>query len=254
MLKSAGQVVPDFLIVGTMKSGTTTLADYMNVHPKVWIPEMEVHYFNDDKNFSQGPAWYSKKLTEGCPAQRIPQTTFGEKTPTYSYQENCAQRIKELCPQVKLIWIFRDPVQRTYSNYLHARKNGSDLADFPGAIAREMQNGNRDQFRNYIERSKYAPQVERFLNLFDREQMHFMLFEHLLSRPLDELNQVARFLKLEEFDTPPPATASNATALPFSVLSMWMAKKMFGRDSRPYRLVRRINYLYPRPKPKFPPN
>ncbi len=250
---STAEVVPDFLIVGTMKSGTTTLADYLSVHPAIWIPEQEVQFFNNERNFARGPGWYSRKLTEGCPPDRIAEMTIGEKTPTYSYQKNCAQRIKDLCPNVKLVWIFRNPVQRTFSNYLHSLKNGSELADFPTAVERELENKNRDRFRNYIERSKYADQVEHFLTLFERDQMHFLVFMHLISQPLEELNKVLRFLGLDEFEAEPPPMASNTTTLPASPLSMWVTKKVFGSESKPYRLMRRINYLYPRPKPKFPP-
>jgi Sulfotransferase domain len=244
--------LPDFLIVGAMKSGTTTLADYLNLHPKVWIPERELHYFDNEENFSRGPAWYSKKLSEGCPADKLQRAYMGEKTPAYSYLPKCAPRIKELFPRVKLIWIFRNPAQRTHSNYLHLVQKGSELASFRSAIANEESNRRKSLVRGYIERSKYVDHIERFLDQYSLDQMHFMLFENLVASRKEELDKVCAFLGIEPFDATPEALTSNVTTMPANVFSLWITKKMFGDRSLPYRVVRRANYLYAKPKPKMP--
>ena len=244
--------LPDFLIIGTMKSGTTTLADYLSEHPRICIPAAELQFFNNDANFAKGPLWYSQKLTDGCTRDDLAQAQVGEKTPTYSYDPKCLPRIKQLAPHVKLIWIFRNPVQRTYSNYLHRVKRGSELASFRSAVAKEKEARSRDIWRGYVERSKYVDQVERFLDSFPIEQMHFMLFEDLLTSRKEELDKVAGFLGLEPFATAPAALASNITSMPVSPVSLWLVRRLFGRVSLPFRLVHKVNYLYARDKPKMP--
>ena len=91
-----------FLIVGTMKSGTTTLADLLNKSDNIHLPSSEIHFF--DNNFNFGLDWFNKKLTDDIPIQKQKENLLlGEKTPTYSYKESCAEKIfsysKLLCKQ-----------------------------------------------------------------------------------------------------------------------------------------------------------
>ena len=101
-----------FLIVGGMKAGTSSLAQILNQHPKIFIPNQELHYFNKDENYFKGYDFYNKNFKAGV--------LNGEKTPTYSFQENCAERIYKYNKDFKLIWILRNPTDRAISNYYHA--------------------------------------------------------------------------------------------------------------------------------------
>jgi hypothetical protein len=248
--------LPDFLIVGTMKSGTSSLADYLKFSPAVHIPSSELHYFDNDANFAKGPNWYAQKLTEQLPTdKKLENVLLGEKTPTYSFQPNCAQRIKTTIPDVKLIWIFRDPVKRSFSNYLHARKKGGELLSFRKCVQKEKERSSENIFKGYTERSKYILQIERFLELFDISAMHFMLFEDLVRQPLEQLNNVADFLGVSRFQNV-SKLHSNQTVMPFLPSSLWLAQKVAGYNSTLYTVTRKVNSglgsLIKRPSPKIP--
>ena len=245
--------LPDFLIVGAMKSGTSTLADYLASHKSIHLPANELHYFNRDERFSQGVSWYSSHLMKDYrPGEDDDSVLVGEKTPTYSYQPNCAERIRDTIPNVKLIWIFRNPTKRSFSHFLHAKQKGADLLDFRAAIAREPERIKKNIFAGYVERSKYVIQVERFLKYFSIDQMHFMLFENLLQSPETELNRVAKFLGVSRFCDDLPRCHSNPSMMPFSPLSLQLAKRLSGYDSKLYRMVNLVNYVLRRKKPQIP--
>lgn len=245
---------PDFLIVGAMKCGTSTLAAYLSSHPALHLPVHEVHFFDREPNFRRGPEWYARQLWRGCPSRKRSGVLLGEKTPTYSYQADCAERMHRLVPKARLIWIFRDPVERTYSNYLHRWKKGAENLRFEEAIAAEAQRIESDVFLGYVERSKYVLQIERFLNFFSLEQMHFLTLEALLQNPLERLNAIAGFLACQPFVGPLPPVHRNATRMPVSPLALRMVGSAFGYDRLPYRTVRRLSNLVTRPPPPLPPH
>ena len=129
---------PNFVIVGIMKSGTTSLADLLSANEQIFIPEKELHFFDNygghKDRWSLGLSWYKKQFLNASSAQLI-----GEKTPTYSYLNDVPKRIFETLPNVKLIWIFRNPINRTYSNYWHAVISGIENKSFNYAINNESK-------------------------------------------------------------------------------------------------------------------
>jgi hypothetical protein len=235
-----------------MKSGTSTLAGYLAMHSGLHLAANEVHYFDREANYGRGPGWYARQLRRGCPPDRRDAVLFGEKTPTYSYQPNCAERIYRLVPGVKLIWIFRDPVERAYSNYLHLRKKGSDLVEFEEAIDTEAERIKESRFFGYVERSKYVLQIEHFQQFFRLGQMHFLTFEALLQEPLGTLNALVAFLGRPPFEAPLEPVHANLTRMPLSRRSLWAVGRALGYDHYVYRIVRSLNNLVTRPSPGFP--
>lgn len=212
----------------------------------------EIHYFDRDTNFSKGADWYSAKLTEDCPTQMRERVLFGEKTPTYSYDPKCAPRMVDLMPDVKLIWIFRDPVKRAFSNYLHYVKKGADIVPFEEAVTREAERIKENLYWGYVQRSKYVLQVERFLELYPREQMHFLLFEDFVRQPRPALDEITHFLGIEAMPEPLPQIQSNRTKMPLSGESLWWVGQRFGYESRFYKVTRKLNTIISRRKPEFP--
>lgn len=174
-----------------MKSGTSTLAHHLSQHPEVFMLDREVHFFYEQGkgHWQEGPEWYRDQFQEASPEQVV-----GEKTPTYSYLPGVAERIHELLPDVKLIWIFRDPIDRAYSNYWHAVCRGVEPLRFDEAVRQEDERG---VWKGYVRRSRYAEQVSRYLDVFDQEQMHFSLFEDLKDSPQSVLREVFRFLGVD---------------------------------------------------------
>jgi hypothetical protein len=240
--------LPDFLIVGAMKSGTSTLRDLLTLRHDVFLPPGEVHFFSDEQKYARGIDWYASLFDAGAGAAAI-----GEKTPTYSYLPACAERIHGHVPDAKLVWLFRDPVARTYSHYWHSVKNGSERLSFRAAIQTEADRVARDRWRGYQLRSMYHEQVERYLELFPRERMHFLLLERLLRDPLGETNALLSFLGVEQLDAAPVLPRSNRTFIPRSLNAQWAIRRIFRQRTRPYRLLSRLNRRpiagYPRIEP-----
>jgi hypothetical protein len=165
--------LPNFLCVGTMKGGTTTLHEILKQHPDVLLPSArkELRFFDVDDNYSKGLPWYQEFFAEHT----------GQKA-TYAYREEAPMRIaKDLGSDLKLIFILRHPIDRAYSHYMMNCANQTETKDFRAAIAAESQRLNapflgRLQF-GYLDQGHYTRQIRRFLEYFPRENMLFLLFE-----------------------------------------------------------------------------
>lgn len=229
-------ILPNFIIVGAMKSGTSTLRDLLTIRGDIFLPPHEVHFFSDEKKYARGLEWYSSLFASANGAVAI-----GEKTPTYSFVPECAERIHRHLPGVKLVWLFRNPVSRTYSHYWHSVKNGSERLSFREAIETEHRRVQNDRWRGYQLRSLYHQQVESYLRLFPREQMHFLLLEKLLRDPLGEANALSKFLGAETITAAPTLPRSNQTFVPRSRTMQWMIRRCFQQRTSPYRLLSRLN-------------
>jgi hypothetical protein len=237
--------LPNFIIVGAMKSGTSTLRDLLTVRHDVFLPPGEVHFFSDHDKYARGMEWYASLFAAANGAVAI-----GEKTPTYSFLPECADRIHQHLPNVKLVWLFRDPVSRTYSHYWHSVKNGSERLSFTAAMETESRRVLKDRWRGYQLRSLYHQQVENYLRLFSREQMHFLLLEHLLKEPLQQTNALLRFLGVEPIAAAPALPRSNQTFIPRSRTMQWAIRRTFQQRTRPYQFLSRLNK---RDQPGYPP-
>jgi len=205
--------LPDFLIVGAMKAGTTTLMHHLYDHPEISIPRQEVYYFSHDENFNQGPSWYGKYFDSNKDYR-----VFGEKTPTYSYLDFVPERVYSLNKGMKLIWMFREPSKRAYSNYVHAMMKGVETNSFEYAINNEAERIEKSIFFGYKERSKYVNQVEAYLKYFPLSQMHFIIFENFIQNEEQELKRLYDFLGVGTytFDFQNAGLVANESYIPFS--------------------------------------
>ena len=229
-------MLPNFIIVGTMKAGTTTFHRHLADVNDVFMPEYEVQFFNRDEEYAQGIQRYEEIFRE-CDSQ----TAVGERTTTYSFLPKVPERIHRHLPDVKLIWIFREPVARMYSHYWHSAKAGSERLSFEDAVAREPERIKKDIFRGYAKRSHYAEQVERFLQYFPKDQMLFLLFEDFVRHPAGALNQTLQFLDVRQrvSDGVQP-TRENPGYAPRWLHVQWAARRLFNKQ-KPFRLVARLN-------------
>lgn len=228
--------LPNFVLVGTMKSGTTTIKEYLREHPDVFMYPREIHFFDEEKFYLRGREWY-----ESLFADASNQPAIIDKTPSYSYNPVCAPRMYELLPNAKLIWIFREPVSRAYSNYWHSASRGWERLSFEDAIRRERERYQQDIYRGYLRRSIYAEQVERFLDYYRKQEMLFLLFEDLKSRPEAVLAELCKFLGVEQDKIRTERDRrNNVTSRPWSRRVEWAARRAFG-ERLPYRVIHRIN-------------
>lgn len=187
--------LPNFLIVGAMRSGTTFLSHHLASHPDVFFaPRKEIHFF--DFNFEKGIEWYKKQFS-GAKGQKV----VGEGTQTYMYISEVPARIAAVLPDVKLILILRNPVDRAYSHYWHNRTRSVETLDFREAILNEpgRLGGNpieRARF-SYVDRGRYVYQLRRLCDHFPRQALHVILFEDMKKNPLETFKSVSGFLEID---------------------------------------------------------
>ncbi len=198
-------MLPDAMIIGAMKSGTSSLHFYLTQHPQVIPPlRKEVHYF--DLNFGRGESWYRANFGRaGQHGVNI------DSSPYYLFHPQVPQRAHALVPHARLIVLLRDPVRRAYSHYRHERDKGREPLSFEDAIAAEpdrvgraherLANGEIErseahQHFSYLARGRYAEQLERWLRVYPRERVLVLRFESLAQEPLPVVNSSLRFLGL----------------------------------------------------------
>jgi hypothetical protein len=214
-----GRLLPDFLIIGTAKSGTTTLHGWLSGHPFIEpAVKKEVHFF--DYDYYRGVDWYRSHFpTEQARGafEREHGRPFltGEASPSYISHEWAPSRIAKTLPRVKLIVAMRNPVDRAYSQFQMSRREAAEpLESLADAVAAEEERlrGECERLRadprynswpigcwSYLLRSRYAEQVERWLELFPREQFLFVKTEDLESNPQGSLDSVYAFLDLPPY-------------------------------------------------------
>jgi hypothetical protein len=199
-------MLPSFLLIGAMKSGTTTLYWYLREHPDVFMASpKEPNFFND--HWHRGVGWY-ERLFAGAGATRA----RGEASVRYaSYPDGpeCPSRIASVIPDVRLLYVVRDPIARMRSHYLHEV-----------AALRERRPVEQALRENhiYLDLSLYATQLERYLDHFPREQLLVVRAEDLFRDPSLVLPRVYGFIGVDpSFEPRSPGRRDNETGQRFQL-------------------------------------
>ena len=191
-MKNHNCTTANFLIVGAMKAGTSSLANVLDQHPKIFIPKNELHFFNRDENYKKGYDFYNENFNKNF--------LNGEKTPSYSYQENCAERIYKYNKNLKLIWILRNPINRAISNYYHAFNKNKESLSMLNAYLKQNERMKENIFKGYFYRSLYSIQIDRFLKFFPENQFFFCLFEEFKENQNLIANKLCNFLGVGSYE------------------------------------------------------
>ena len=208
--------IPNFLIIGAQKSGTSSLFFYLKFHPEIKRPiKKEIHYFNI--HFDKGLDWYKAHF----PKQSENYLT-GEASPDYIFHPDTPKRVKGLNPEMKLILLVRDPIVRAYSAYQMNKRMGIDKrATFEEAVDFELSEKNKNKSEYdydrhnyfYLERGLYARQLEQWTSVFDRNQILVISSKIFFSQTETVLKQVYRFLEISE-NLPPTLKPMNVGKYP----------------------------------------
>ncbi len=201
--------LPDFLVIGAPKAGTTALHAALARHPALYLsPVKEPKFFlTDGPPPSRGggpgdvPTWREhvwrradyEALFDGATAGQL----RGESTPFYLYDPAAQRRIKALIPDVKMIAILRDPVERAHSNWAHLWSAGLDPAgDFLRACAEEDRRvaAGWAQFWHYTRLGRYGEQLEHLYQVFGQEQVLVLRYRQLVNGPARTLDEICAFL------------------------------------------------------------
>jgi hypothetical protein len=192
MVINRNEEIVDFFIVGAMKSGTSSLKSFLNKHPELDMLPIEAHYFSDENNYSQGEKWYHG-LFETNKEGRL----RGEKSPPYSVTNHSPIRIHTYNPDAKIVWLFRNPVDRAISHFYHAKKRTQDAITLTTAINNAESLEQSEDTQAYIYRSEYIKHIQKFEQFFPQKNMHIMIFEELISNTNDVVKGLYEFLGVD---------------------------------------------------------
>lgn len=178
-------MLPNFICPGAMKSGTTTLYRLLKQHPDIYLPRKEICFFSAD-NWDKGFDWY-QNIFRNHAGEKI----VGEISPQYMYSPEAAERIYRLLgPDVKFIFLLRNPVKRAYSDYRMHQRIGVNAKSFKEAIAEGKNNLNKD----FIGKGLYAQQIKYYLKYYPIENMKFVLFEEFIRERKQMIEEIFDFL------------------------------------------------------------
>jgi hypothetical protein len=178
--------LPDFVVIGVMKSGTTSFAAYLDQHPQVAVSKpKEPNFFADPGNWDKGLEWY-KSLFPGNVQVVGEASVFYTMMPEYG---GAAERIRSTIPEVRLIYLVRDPIERMRSMFIHRadkhQGTGRSLAE-----SIELQPA-------YVEISRYGHQLEPYLELFGEEQILVLTTDELRTNPDAVLSRAFRHIGVD---------------------------------------------------------
>lgn len=232
--------VPNFLIIGAHKAGTSSLYRYLRQHPDVFLPSLkEPRFFSYDPGevdvepspYGWGPrdhpirTWgayldlYSAVATEQA---------IGEASPCYLNHPRCPRRIRQALPGVRLIASLRDPVDRAYSGYLMAVRDAGETRSFADIIGKNLQR------TPWHENLVYYEPCRRYLECFPREGLKFVRAEDLKARPWEVLRDIFAFLGVDPAFEPDTSTQHNKGGVPRSRSLHRVLNNRYVRRLRPH--------------------
>ena len=212
--------VPDFIIGGAPKCGTTSLHQVLDQHPQVWMARNEVYFFDADDPVAHADfltmndadlvwrdpadpafqAWYGDRFAEAPPGCLV-----GEDTTTYLMSDVAAFRIRALAPEARMIFVLRDPVERAFSQYWHLVRSGRTCVPFEQALSSEP---------SIMLGSTYAPPLRQYLSALGPDRVHVVLFEEFRSRQQQTVDHVTAFLGVPPLPLETVETWHNRTTYP----------------------------------------
>ena len=238
-------MLPNFLVIGAYKSGTTSLYRYLAQHPQVFVPRVkEPSYFAYVAAEQEANTVVSRKCVktlaeyESLFRKASRYVAIGDVSPEYMTSPIAAQAIKKYVPHARLIAILRNPVDRAYSDFLMYRRDGKEkFSDFAKAL--EMQSDRAlegDPTGFYISTGFYGEQLRRYYDIFPASQIKVFLMEELQTDAPRTLSQVFQFLGVDSDFVPDNLTIYNRSG----VASSYVASKLFQYRSIVAPMARRI--------------
>jgi Sulfotransferase domain len=206
--KKTPKWAPDFLIIGAMKAGTTVLQHFIMEHPQVAYKRGEIHFF--DAVYHRGLNWYKCHLPRRLTSRHL----VCDKSPYYMAHPLVPRRVHALNPDMKIIVILRNPIDRAYSHYQHNKRQEREPLTFEEAIEKEPERlaGEVEKMKrhhtykssahrrySYLARSRYAELLKRWFAYFPKEQFFIISSNDLREKPAKIMDSVFEFLELPAF-------------------------------------------------------
>jgi hypothetical protein len=179
--------LPNLIIVGGLKCGTTSIHHYLGLHPEVQMSKpKELNFFARELNWDLGLDWYASRFDDRFKVR-------GESSPHYTNLPRfggCAERIREHCPDARLLYMVRDPIKRILSHWVHASGAGYETGDLVSVLSQPET--------SYMNRSKYWMQLQPYLEHFEREQIEIIAQEELQSEREETMRKAFGFAGVDE--------------------------------------------------------
>jgi len=203
---------PNFLIIGAQRAGTTSLYENLVKHPNV-IPASikEIHFF--DNNFKSGLDWYESHFSSSQNSKNLEKAITGEASPYYIFHPLVPQRMAKIFPEIKLIALLRNPIDRAFSHYHHEVRLGFEKLSFEEAIKAEKDRL-KDQLKmvldgiysfnhqhfSYLSRGIYVEQLRKWEKFFSKDQILILNSKDFFNNPKKTFEIVCNFLNLSKWD------------------------------------------------------
>lgn len=224
-------IMPNFLIFGAAKAGTTSIYRYLEQHPDILMSSFKepgFFAFEGEKPILNGPGaqkWVDRwvvtnleayqKLFEGYSGEKA----IGEASPYYLYYEKTPERIQKHVPDMKLIAILRNPVERAFSNYVWAfRDRAESLTDFAEALKVESERiqDNWGPKWHYKNQGFYYRQLKPYFDRFEADKLKIYLYEDFASNPIALMQDIFQFLEIDSTFVPNMSRKHNTSRIPRS--------------------------------------
>jgi hypothetical protein len=209
-------VLPNLIVAGAGKSGTTSLHLYLDQHPDIEMTSVkEPHFFSDDENYAAGPDFYDDLFSPAAASTRY----RGESSTGYMVFPGVPKRIRATVPECRLVFVLRNPIDRAISHYRWLVGLGLETREFRAAFESDRhdtpdpRNGRAGNYGYIYQEGCYGSNLGRFAAEFPADQMQLLVAEQLRSDPLACLNQCCAFLGVEPFTSVTPIAANETVAL-----------------------------------------
>jgi sulfotransferase family protein len=236
--------LPNFLILGTAKAGTTALYEYLRPHPQVFMstpkePKFLAYAGKNPRFGGPGDREFNRRMvTKPCRYHELfkhastEHLAVGEATAIYLYVPETAKNIQEYVPRAQMFAFLRNPVDRAYSAFLHLRRQGREpIADFLDAVRQEPERIRRNYHPlwHYKSMGLYYLQLKRYLDLFSREQFHVFLYEDLKRDPVAVVQKMLGIMGLDSDYIPDLSGSHNEARLSRNLLRQrWIERAKRG--------------------------
>lgn len=246
--------MPDGLVLGVPRAGTTSLAAWIDAHPDAWVPpQKEVEFFN--AHWEQGLDAYRAAFAEGGDV-----AVTCEATPDYLLHPATLQRIADTLPHARFVVLLREPVARAWSHFHYNRQLGIEYRSFRRALVDEQRRPPRRPlgFRDvglrvpfaYLGTGHYADHLARLDDLIDPERTLVRLLEDVRTDPQGTFDDVCRHLGLDPHPVPAEVRRQNNGRTPRSVLVQnVLSRLLMGRSDRLWLRLAHANLRARRPEP-----
>ncbi len=219
--------MPTFLIIGAAKAGTTSLYQYLKEHPQIYMsPQKEPRFFalEGEKIDFRGPGDLTRfRYVTDLETYRLlfedvsHEVAIGEASTWYLYIPKAAERIQHYLPDVKLIVMLRDPVERAYSHFSSWRREGVEpLEHFSQAMAaeKERMENNWSPAWHYQQKGFYYHQLKRYFDLFEKSQIKIYLYEDFKANSTNVVQDIFRFLGVDDTIVTDTSQKHNVSGIP----------------------------------------